>query len=218
MICSSRLNTSGVLFDFVKQHHRVGPTARLLSAVPLLSNHIAGREPTNLEMVWRSMYSDISNHGFFRRSKNASDLASSVLPTPVGPEKIKLAMGRLGLLMPTRARRIARKSLDGLFLTNQPLVEVSSIFSSFCDSDSVSLFTAPVQEATMWAMSDSLTTGASLIAALQSVLPGASADLCLIPISRHTPARSNSCKRTTSSLPLDLTQFSSQLLRCRWHN
>ena len=37
----------------------------------------------------------------------ASDFANSVLPTPVGPEKTKLAIGRLGFFNPTRARRIA---------------------------------------------------------------------------------------------------------------
>ena len=37
----------------------------------------------------------------------ANDLVNSVLPTPVGPEKIKLAMGLLGFFNPTLALLIA---------------------------------------------------------------------------------------------------------------
>ena len=37
----------------------------------------------------------------------AKALVNSVLPTPVGPEKIKLAIGRFGFFRPTRARLIA---------------------------------------------------------------------------------------------------------------
>ena len=38
---------------------------------------------------------------------SARALASSVLPTPVGPQKIKLPIGLLGLFKPTLARLIA---------------------------------------------------------------------------------------------------------------
>ena len=41
--------------------------------------------------------------------KFASARASSVLPTPVGPRKIKLPVGRCGFLRPARDRRIARE-------------------------------------------------------------------------------------------------------------
>ena len=57
------------------------------------------------------MYSDISKRTIASSDPKkyvASALQSSVLPTPVGPEKIKLAIGRFGLFRPTRARRIAR--------------------------------------------------------------------------------------------------------------
>jgi len=37
----------------------------------------------------------------------ANDLVNSVLPTPVGPEKIKLAMGLLGFFNPTLALLMA---------------------------------------------------------------------------------------------------------------
>ena len=38
---------------------------------------------------------------------SASAFASSVLPTPVGPEKMKLPIGLLGVFKPTLARLIA---------------------------------------------------------------------------------------------------------------
>ena len=40
-------------------------------------------------------------------SVEARDFVSSVFPTPVGPEKMKLAIGRLGFLRPTLALLIA---------------------------------------------------------------------------------------------------------------
>ena len=56
------------------------------------------------------MYSDMSMRTMLDSSANmnwAKDLASSVLPTPVGPRKIKLPMGRRGSLKPERERRMA---------------------------------------------------------------------------------------------------------------
>jgi len=41
--------------------------------------------------------------------KCASRLASRVLPTPVGPAKMKLPIGRFGSLMPARLLRTARE-------------------------------------------------------------------------------------------------------------
>jgi hypothetical protein len=38
---------------------------------------------------------------------SANARASSVLPTPVGPKKMKLPIGRLGSFRPARARRTA---------------------------------------------------------------------------------------------------------------
>ena len=57
------------------------------------------------------MYSDISIRIKSSSEPNitsASDLANSVLPTPVGPKNMKLPIGRFGSLMPLRARRTAR--------------------------------------------------------------------------------------------------------------
>ena len=41
------------------------------------------------------------------KTDSARAFASSVLPTPVGPQKAKLPTGLFGLLSPTRARLIA---------------------------------------------------------------------------------------------------------------
>ena len=57
-----------------------------------------------------SMYSLISMRTMFFSSSNrhsASALASSVLPTPVGPRNKKLPMGRFSSAMPARERRMA---------------------------------------------------------------------------------------------------------------
>jgi hypothetical protein len=54
-----------------------------------------------------SIYSDISirtNASSVSNRYAASAFANSVLPTPVGPRKIKLAMGRLGSASPARDR------------------------------------------------------------------------------------------------------------------
>ena len=49
-------------------------------------------------MSMRTMFSSVS------KSASASVLASSVLPTPVGPRKMNEPIGRRGSLMPERAR------------------------------------------------------------------------------------------------------------------
>ena len=61
-----------------------------------------------------SIYSVMSIRTMFRSSSNracARAFASSVLPTPVGPRKRKLPMGRLGLAIPARLRRMASLTL-----------------------------------------------------------------------------------------------------------
>ena len=60
-----------------------------------------------------SMYSDMSIRirasGSSKRNR-ASTRASSVLPTPVGPRKMKDPMGRRGSRRPARLRRMARET------------------------------------------------------------------------------------------------------------
>src|SRR5260370_18738584 len=65
------------------------------------------------ETLCFSMYSDMSIRTIARSSSNrnsASARASSVLPTPVGPRKMKLASGRFGSCRPARERRIASET------------------------------------------------------------------------------------------------------------
>ena len=64
------------------------------------------------------MYSDMSKRmsaWSLPNRKLASARASSVLPTPVGPRKMKLPTGRLGFLSPARDRRIARDTAEIAF-------------------------------------------------------------------------------------------------------
>ena len=75
------------LLDFVEQQHgmrmlidAVGEQAALVEA------DVAGGAPTSRETVWRSMYSDMSKRINSTPSATASCLATSVFPTPVGPE------------------------------------------------------------------------------------------------------------------------------------
>ena len=56
--------------------------------------------------------------------KSASDLASSVLPVPVGPRKRNEPVGRLGSEIPARERRTASLTArHGLLLPDQPLAD-----------------------------------------------------------------------------------------------
>ena len=74
------------------------------------------------------MYSDMSSCTMLFSSPNmnfASCLASSVLPTPVGPAKMKLPMGRFGSFMPERLLRTAlRDGVDGLVLADDRAVQL----------------------------------------------------------------------------------------------
>ena len=62
-----------------------------------------------------SMYSLMSIRTMLRSSSNklrANALASSVLPTPVGPKNRKLPIGLLGSAIPARERKIAFVTLS----------------------------------------------------------------------------------------------------------
>ena len=67
--------------------------------------------PISFETAVLSEYSDISNliiASLVPNISSASCFASSVFPTPVGPTKRKLPIGRLPSSNPARLRRIAR--------------------------------------------------------------------------------------------------------------
>ena len=141
---------------------------------------------------------------------------------------MKLAMGRLGFFSPTRARRMARET--AFTASSWPIRRwwrVSSMFNNLADSLSVSFCTGtPVQEATMWAISSSVTIGvrspsASAAAVISELVPsvgiesaGAASEgwsslrawrierICSrssTSLSRNSPALVKSCSRTAVS-------------------
>ena len=83
-----------------------------------------------------SMYSDMSSVISAMSSPNrnsASVLASSVLPTPVGPRKMNEPLGRFGSLSPARVRRIDCDTASTAF--SWPMIRLCSspsMLSSFC--------------------------------------------------------------------------------------
>mmetsp|Transcript_47391 Transcript_47391/g.90491 ORF Transcript_47391/g.90491 Transcript_47391/m.90491 type:complete len:415 (+) Transcript_47391:1365-2609(+) len=123
---------------------------------------------------------------------------------------MKEAIGRLGFLSPTRARRTAREMATTA--SSCPMMRVcsfSSISSRRFDSSEDTFSTGmPVQAATMAAMSLSVTTGPmppSSSAASVSRLAEVMAEICAfssISRSRSDPAFSKSCPRTAPSFSL----------------
>ncbi len=58
-----------------------------------------------------SLMSTLMSASSLPNMNSARALASSVLPTPVGPRKMNEPIGRLGSLRPARARRTARETV-----------------------------------------------------------------------------------------------------------
>ncbi len=117
------------------------------------------------------MYSDMSIRTIARSSSNrnsASARASSVLPTPVGPRKMKLASGRFGSCRPARERRIASEtSCNANSCPTTRSRRRSSIVSNFCTSASINLETGIcVHFETISAISSASTSSLSIRAPL----------------------------------------------------
>mmetsp|Transcript_30558 Transcript_30558/g.85595 ORF Transcript_30558/g.85595 Transcript_30558/m.85595 type:complete len:296 (+) Transcript_30558:790-1677(+) len=115
-----------------------------------------------------SMYSDMSTRTIsfsLSNSCSANALASSVLPTPVGPRNMKEAMGLLGSARPARLRCTA--SATASTASSCPITRScssSARCSSFSRSDWASFCTGmPVQRATISAMSCSVTSSRSML-------------------------------------------------------
>ena len=109
----------------------------------------------NSDMSTRISASSSSNRN------SASALASSVLPTPVGPAKMnEPPQDASDTLRPTRVRRIERDSAETA--SSWPMMRLcssDSMPSSFFDSAWVSLNTGmPVVEEITWAITSSFTT------------------------------------------------------------
>ena len=76
--------------------------------------------------MWRSMYSDMSKRTSSTPSVAASCFATSVLPTPVGPENRKQPIGFSGSPSPARAILIGgRQRLDRLVLAEHHALQVA---------------------------------------------------------------------------------------------
>ena len=104
------------LFNFVKQQHRIGRAFDAFSELTtFLVPDVSRRRPINFETECFSMNSDMSKRIIARSLPNrncASDRATSVLPTPVGPRNRNEPTGRSGFFKPARERRMARASAE----------------------------------------------------------------------------------------------------------
>ena len=163
-----------------------------------------------------SMYSDMSTRIMLSsspKSASASALHSSVLPTPVGPRKMKEPMGRWGSLRPARARRMARATdfTASCWPTTRSCSTFSRLINRF-DSSSVSLDTGtPVQAATIWATSSSPTISTLLLRLCSQALRRADISFCNSFLrSRRCAAFSKSSSATASSVSL----FSASSFAC----
>src|SRR5213082_731656 len=168
------------------------------------------------------MYSDMSTWIIASSSPNrnsASVRASSVLPTPEGPRKMKLPVGRFGSLIPARARRIdfATATIASSWPTTR-LWSSSSILTRRADSASVSLKTGiPVHIETMSAISSSPTCGCSSPDSEVRHCSSSSRFFCvsLRSLSRSEAAFSNSWFSIEASFSLRTRSISSSSSRYR---
>ncbi len=167
-IWSIILNTSGWAFSISSKSTTEYGFLRTASVnwPPSSYPTYPGGAPTSLETLCFSIYSDISILISASSSLNinsASDFASSVLPTPVGPKNKKVPIGRFGSFKPERARRIASETVSTA--SSWPirrLCKISSILISFCFSLSTSLLTGiPVHLLTTFAISSSFISSLS---------------------------------------------------------
>ncbi len=125
-----------------------------------------GGAPIRRETVCFSWYSPMSMRTIARSSSkrnSAKARASSVLPTPVGPMKMKDPIGRLGSCRPDRDRRTAFDTYwTASSCPTKRMWSRSSIRSNFSISPSISFETGiPVQCETMAATSSASTSSFS---------------------------------------------------------
>ena len=107
-ICSMILITSGCAFSISSNSNILNGfllTSDISLPPPMLPSSkptYPGGAPIKLLTVCRSWYSLMSYLSNFISRFSASNLASSVLPVPVGPRNRKLAIGRFWLPMPEK--------------------------------------------------------------------------------------------------------------------
>src|SRR5438067_7103235 len=102
-------NTSGCAFSISSSSNTACGCLRMasVSRPPCSKPTYPGGAPIRRLTVCFSMYSDMSNRISGTPMIRPSCFASSVLPTPVGPEKRKLPIGLVGEPNPERERRMA---------------------------------------------------------------------------------------------------------------
>jgi hypothetical protein len=110
--CRSTLNTSGCAFSISSKSTTLYGFRRTasVSCPPSSYPTYPGGAPISLDTEYFSMYSLMSIRTIFCSSSKrvcARVLASSVLPTPVGPRNRKEPIGLVGSLIPALERRMA---------------------------------------------------------------------------------------------------------------
>ena len=128
----------------------------------------------------------------------ARAFASSVLPTPVGPRKMKDPMGRFSSLSPARPRRMA--SLTAVTASSCPMTRrwrMSGRRRSFSFSLSTSLLTGtPVQALTTEAISSSVTSSFSRCSSFPASTRARSSSSCFSSRGRVSYFRRAICSRS----------------------
>ena len=127
--CSMHVQHFGMrLFDLVEEHDGVRPPAHGFGELAgLLVADVPGGAPISRETVCFSWYSDMSMRIIACSSSNrnsASARASSVLPTPVGPEEDEAAERPVRILQAgARAANRIRHRDDRVVLADDALVQ-----------------------------------------------------------------------------------------------
>jgi len=162
--CNNTLNTSGCAFSISSNsttEYGLRRTASV-SCPPSSYPTYPGGAPIRRATECFSIYSLMSIRTIFVSSSNkyaAKLLASSVLPTPVGPKNKKEPIGFVGSLIPALERKIAsatKRTPSSCPMTR--LCSSSSKCSVFSRSPSVSLAIGiPVQREIILAISSSVT-------------------------------------------------------------
>ena len=131
-IWRSELKMSGCAFSISSKSTTLNGLRRTFSVSwpPSSKPTNPGGAPNSRETVCFSPYSDMSSEIIAASSSNrnsASALASSVLPTPVGPAKMNEPEGRFGSLRPARVRRIVLARAE--MASSWPMTRSCSAFS-----------------------------------------------------------------------------------------
>ena len=185
--CNSTLNTSGCAFS-TSSKRTTEYGFRLTASVscpPSSYPTYPGGAPISRATLCFSMYSLISIRTMFASLSNnaaASDFASSVLPTPVGPRNKNDPIGFVGSLIPAFERMM--ESLTNCTATSCPttrLCNSSPRCKVLLRSLSVSFATGiPVHFATIFAISSSVTHSCTRLLSFSLTCASRRSNSCLI--------------------------------------